>query len=59
MIVIYWFSQVTRLCDLGPNDGVCSVQWTKEGSYLSIGTNGGQVQVANCFDSLALSFFTL
>ncbi|KAL2558138.1 Protein FIZZY-RELATED 3 [Forsythia ovata] len=38
-------SKVTRLCDLGPNDGVCSVQWTREGSYISIGTNLGQVQV--------------
>lgn len=37
--------QVTKLCDLGPYDGVCSVQWTKEGSFISIGTNGGQVQV--------------
>jgi cell division cycle 20-like protein 1 (cofactor of APC complex) len=39
-------SQVTRLCDLGPNDSVCSVQWTREGSYISIGTHLGQVQVA-------------
>ncbi|KAM7460308.1 hypothetical protein LguiA_023695 [Lonicera macranthoides] len=38
-------SRVTKLCDLGPNDGVCSVQWTREGSYISIGTNLGQVQV--------------
>ncbi|KAK9154321.1 hypothetical protein Sjap_001801 [Stephania japonica] len=38
-------SKVTKLCDLGPNDGVCSVQWTREGSYLSIGTNLGEVQV--------------
>ncbi|XP_027104408.2 B-type cell cycle switch protein ccs52B-like [Coffea arabica] len=38
-------SKVTKLCDLGPNDGVCSVQWTREGSYISIGTNLGQVQV--------------
>ncbi|KAK4480280.1 hypothetical protein RD792_013348 [Penstemon davidsonii] len=38
-------SKVTRLCDLGPNDSVCSVQWTREGSYVSIGTNLGQVQI--------------
>ncbi|XP_050210765.1 protein FIZZY-RELATED 3 [Mercurialis annua] len=38
-------SKVTKLCDLGPNDSVCSVQWTKEGSYISIGTGLGQVQV--------------
>lgn len=37
--------QVTKLCDLGPYDGVCSVQWTREGSFISIGTNLGQVQV--------------
>ncbi|KAG7016229.1 Protein FIZZY-RELATED 3, partial [Cucurbita argyrosperma subsp. argyrosperma] len=37
--------KVTKLCDLGPNDGVCSIQWTKEGSYISIGTNLGQVQI--------------
>ncbi|KAK3005130.1 hypothetical protein RJ639_017854 [Escallonia herrerae] len=38
-------SKVTKLCDLGPNDGVCSVQWTREGSYISIGTSLGQVQI--------------
>ncbi|KAK6145377.1 hypothetical protein DH2020_022197 [Rehmannia glutinosa] len=38
-------SRVTKLCDLGPNDGVCSVQWTREGSYISVGTSLGQVQV--------------
>ncbi|EYU43457.1 hypothetical protein ABFS82_06G143400 [Erythranthe guttata] len=38
-------SKVTKLCDLGPNDSVCSVQWTREGSYISVGTNLGQVQV--------------
>ncbi|CAJ1865142.1 unnamed protein product [Sphenostylis stenocarpa] len=38
-------SKVTKLCDLGPNDGVCSVQWTREGSFISVGTNLGQVQV--------------
>ncbi|KAK8662439.1 hypothetical protein V6N13_092013 [Hibiscus sabdariffa] len=38
-------SKVTKLCDLGPNDSVCAVQWTREGSYISIGTNLGQVQV--------------
>ncbi|KAL1348431.1 hypothetical protein HN51_024416 [Arachis hypogaea] len=38
-------SKVTKLCDLGPQDGVCSLQWTKEGSYISIGTCLGQVQI--------------
>ena len=37
--------QVTKLCDLGPNDSVCSLQWTREGSYISVGTSHGQVQV--------------
>lgn len=36
---------MTKLCDLGPTDSVCSVQWTREGSYISIGTSLGQVQV--------------
>ncbi|KAF8118103.1 hypothetical protein N665_0006s0103 [Sinapis alba] len=38
-------SKVTKLCDLGPNDSVCSLQWTREGSYISVGTSHGQVQV--------------
>ncbi|KAK3232057.1 hypothetical protein Dsin_003938 [Dipteronia sinensis] len=38
-------SKVTKLCDLGPNDSVSSVQWTREGSFISVGTNLGQVQV--------------
>ncbi|MED6158280.1 Protein FIZZY-RELATED 3 [Stylosanthes scabra] len=38
-------SKVTKLCDLGPQDGVCSIQWTREGSYISIGTCLGQVQI--------------
>lgn len=48
LTVFYSRSQVTRLCDLGPGDSVCSVQWTREGSYISVGTNLGQVQVATC-----------
>ncbi|KAI5670651.1 hypothetical protein M9H77_11015 [Catharanthus roseus] len=38
-------SKVTKLCDLGPNDSVCSVQWTREGSFISVGTSLGHVQV--------------
>ncbi|XP_061357613.1 B-type cell cycle switch protein ccs52B [Gastrolobium bilobum] len=38
-------SKVTKLCDLGPYDGVCSVQWTREGSFISVGTSLGQVQI--------------
>jgi cell division cycle 20-like protein 1 (cofactor of APC complex) len=37
--------QVTKLCDLGPRDSVCAVHWSREGSYLSIGTGLGDVQV--------------
>lgn len=50
--------QVTKLCDLGHNDGVCSVQWTKEGSYISVGTALGQVQVVKmiCFFLIAIVF---
>ncbi|KAG6485131.1 hypothetical protein ZIOFF_053660 [Zingiber officinale] len=38
-------SKVTKLCDLGNRDGVCSIQWSKEGSYLAIGTSLGDVQI--------------
>ena len=30
-------SRVTKLCDLGPNDSVCSVGWTQRGTYLAVG----------------------
>ena len=38
-------SKVTKLCDLGPGDSVCSVSWSQRGTYLSVGTNNGEVQV--------------
>ncbi|XP_078445456.1 FIZZY-related 3 [Wolffia australiana] len=38
-------SKVTKLCNLGPRDSVCGVQWTREGSYLAIGTSLGEVQI--------------
>lgn len=38
-------SKVTRLCDLGPQDTVCSVSWTQRGTYLAVGTGRGEVQV--------------
>uniref|UniRef100_A0A061SLY3 Cell division cycle 20-like protein 1, cofactor of APC complex n=1 Tax=Tetraselmis sp. GSL018 TaxID=582737 RepID=A0A061SLY3_9CHLO len=45
-------SKVTKLCDLGINDDVCSVSWTQRGSYLAIGTvKDAEVQlwdVAKC-----------
>ena len=53
MILMDWMTppnppnniQVTKLCDLGPRDSVCAVHWSREGSYLSIGTGLGDVQV--------------
>ncbi|OEL12880.1 Protein FIZZY-RELATED 3 [Dichanthelium oligosanthes] len=38
-------SKVTKLCDLGPRDSVCAVHWSREGSYLAIGTGLGDVQI--------------
>jgi cell division cycle 20-like protein 1 (cofactor of APC complex) len=39
-------SQVTRLCDLGPEgDSITSVAWNKKGNLLAIGTHLGQLQV--------------
>uniref|UniRef100_A0A0C9RQJ4 TSA: Wollemia nobilis Ref_Wollemi_Transcript_1927_2333 transcribed RNA sequence n=1 Tax=Wollemia nobilis TaxID=56998 RepID=A0A0C9RQJ4_9CONI len=38
-------SKVTKLCDLGANDSVCSVGWTQRGTYLAVGTNIGEVQI--------------
>lgn len=38
-------SRVTKLCDLGPSDSVCSVGWTQRGTYLAVGTNQGEVQI--------------
>lgn len=31
--------QVTKLCDLGPEDCVTSVSWTQRGTHLAVGTN--------------------
>ena len=38
-------SKVTKLCELDPDDSVCSVAWTQRGTYLGIGTNSGEVQI--------------
>mmetsp|Transcript_2387 Transcript_2387/g.8792 ORF Transcript_2387/g.8792 Transcript_2387/m.8792 type:complete len:487 (+) Transcript_2387:3-1463(+) len=38
-------SNVTKLCDLGPNDNVCSVSWTQRGSFLAVGTNNGELHI--------------
>uniref|UniRef100_A0A0D9Z1E2 CDC20/Fizzy WD40 domain-containing protein n=1 Tax=Oryza glumipatula TaxID=40148 RepID=A0A0D9Z1E2_9ORYZ len=38
-------SKVTKLCDLGVDDNVCSVGWAQRGTHLAVGTNQGKVQV--------------
>ena len=38
--------QVTKLCDLGIDDSVCSVGWAQRGTHLAVGTNNGKVQVS-------------
>lgn len=38
-------SKVTRLVDFGEGGAVCSVAWSQRGSYLSIGTDKGDVQI--------------
>ncbi len=47
LLCLYWLVlvQVTKLCDLGAGDSVCSVSWSQRGTYLSVGTNTGEVQV--------------
>ncbi|KAK1281379.1 Protein FIZZY-RELATED 2 [Acorus gramineus] len=36
---------VTKLCDLGAGDSVCSVGWAQRGTHLAVGTNNGKVEV--------------
>ncbi|KAH7653485.1 cell division cycle 20-like protein 1 cofactor of APC complex protein [Dioscorea alata] len=38
-------SKVTKLCDLGEDDSVCSVGWAQRGTHLAVGTNLGKVQI--------------
>ncbi|KAK1370443.1 Cell cycle switch protein CCS52a [Heracleum sosnowskyi] len=38
-------SKVTKLCDLGENDSVCSVGWDPCGTNLAVGTRKGKVQI--------------
>ncbi|KAL6006779.1 B-type cell cycle switch protein ccs52A [Asimina triloba] len=37
--------KVTKLCDLGADDNVCSVGWAQRGTHLAVGTNQGKVQI--------------
>nr|XP_043629443.1 protein FIZZY-RELATED 2-like [Erigeron canadensis] len=38
-------SKVTKLCDLGNDDSVCSVGWAQRGTNLAVGTSNGKVQI--------------
>ncbi|XP_062029776.1 B-type cell cycle switch protein ccs52A-like [Rosa rugosa] len=38
-------SKVTKLCDLGTDDSVCSVGWAQRGTHLAVGTGNGKVQI--------------
>ncbi|XP_031276921.1 protein FIZZY-RELATED 2-like [Pistacia vera] len=43
-------SKVTKLCDLGMDDSVCSVGWAQRGTHLAVGTSHGKLQVRDeCF----------
>ncbi|PKI64463.1 hypothetical protein CRG98_015137, partial [Punica granatum] len=37
-------SKVTKLCDLGIDDSVCSVGWAQRGTHLAVGTRNGKLQ---------------
>jgi cell division cycle 20-like protein 1 (cofactor of APC complex) len=46
--VYMWNSQngrVNKLCDLGNDDTVTSVNWIQRGSHVAVGTNKGYVQI--------------
>ncbi|KAE9459475.1 hypothetical protein C3L33_08599, partial [Rhododendron williamsianum] len=38
-------SKVTKLCDLGNDDSVCSVGWAQRGTHLAVGTSNGKLQI--------------
>ncbi|XP_076950196.1 B-type cell cycle switch protein ccs52A-like [Bidens hawaiensis] len=38
-------SKVTKLCDLGVDDSVCSVGWAQHSTHIAVGTNNGKVQI--------------
>ncbi|ESR53733.1 protein FIZZY-RELATED 2 [Citrus sinensis] len=38
-------SKVTKLCDLGIDDSVCSVGWANRNTHLAVGTSHGKVQI--------------
>jgi cell division cycle 20-like protein 1 (cofactor of APC complex) len=36
---------VTKLCEVASSDSVCSVSWSQRGTYVSVGTQSGHVQI--------------
>ncbi|KAF8101669.1 hypothetical protein N665_0202s0032 [Sinapis alba] len=38
-------SKVTKLCDIGDDESVCSVSWALRGTHLAIGTSSGTVEI--------------
>lgn len=47
---------MTKLCDVGIDDSVCSVGWAQRGTHLAVGTNNGKVQVINASFNLIILF---
>jgi cell division cycle 20-like protein 1 (cofactor of APC complex) len=45
MEISFCYLQVTKLCDLGVDETVCSVGWALRGTHLAIGTSSGTVQI--------------
>lgn len=39
------YLQVTKLCDLGNDESICSVGWAQRGTHLAVGTGSGKVEV--------------
>lgn len=38
-------SRVTKLSDIGPNNRVTSVQWSRDGALFAVGTHTGELQI--------------
>lgn len=38
-------SKVTKLSDIGPNNRVTSVQWSRDGAHFAVGTHTGELQI--------------
>ncbi|KAI8903753.1 WD40-repeat-containing domain protein [Gorgonomyces haynaldii] len=41
-------SRVNKLCDVGPNDTITSVNWSPKGNMIAVGTHSGTVQLWDC-----------